>query len=391
MYDTQKQQNKFLNAIVSGMKKIFKYVVRLLEFATTYLIPSFLISYITLYFPTEESWKALCLFAYLLTLIINTVTSRAFYRSVENDLKRYFRITYITYAIIIGYSVFVLATAEANLLLLNFTISSMRAFELFYEKTWLSMLLAHVFMIAVVTVAPLLLRDRDKKNAQFDKVFEESQKVFDKMGMVFNPDELPDVHEEVVVEKNIEEDGKMLFNPDELPDPVMPEEQIQQAIEKKTKWFNKKYKYNQSYEDYTDAKLLFNPNEAFDNSIADAKDDEEHIGLLFDPNESSEQVVNNSSDDNEEYVGLLFDPDEMPEEKTENSIKKEDDEDYVGLLFDPDEVSETEIVKDVKQDEEEPVGLLFDPDELPDIKQELEHKSEEEENFGLLFDPNDPE
>ena len=373
------------------MKKLFKYVVRLLEFATTYLIPSFLISYITLYFPKEESWKALCLFAYLLTLMINAITSRAFYRSVENDLKRYFRITYIAYAIIIGYSVFLLATAEENPLLLNFTISSMRAFELFYEKTWISMLLAHVFMIVVVTVAPLLLRDRDKKNAQFDKVFEESQKVFDKMGMVFNPDELPDVHEEVVVEKNIEEDGKMLFNPDELPDPVMPKEEIQQTIEKKTKWFNKKYKYNQSYEDYTDAKLLFNPNEAFDNSIADAKDDEEHIGLLFDPNESSEQVVNNSSDDNEEYVGLLFDPDELPEEKIQNSIKKSDDEEYVGLLFDPDEISETETIKCVKQDDEEVVGLLFDPDELPDSEQELEHKGEEEENFGLLFDPDNPE
>jgi len=373
------------------MKKLFKYVVRLLEFATTYLIPSFLISYITLYFPKEESWKALCLFAYLLTLMINAITSRAFYRSVENDLKRYFRITYIAYAIIIGYSVFLLATAEENPLLLNFTISSMRAFELFYEKTWISMLLAHVFMIVVVTVAPLLLRDRDKKNAQFDKVFEESQKVFDKMGMVFNPDELPDVHEEVVVEKNIEEDGKMLFNPDELPDPVMPKEEIQQTIEKKTKWFNKKYNYNQNYEDYTDARLLFDPNEAFDNSIADTKDSEEHIGLLFDPNESSEQAVTNSNDDNEEYVGLLFDPDELPEEKTQTGIENSDDEEYVELLFDPDEISETETIEDVKKDEEEAVGLLFDPDELPDIEQELEHKGEEEESFGLLFDPDNPE
>ena len=395
MYDMPKKENRILNAIIATAKKIFKYMVRLLEFATIYLIPSFLVSYITLYFPTEESWKALCLFAYLLTLMINAVTSRVFYRSVENDIKRYLRITYITYAIIIAYSVFMLATSEENILLLNFTISAMRAFELFYSKTWVSLLLAHLIMLIVVTVAPLMLRDRDKKNAQFDKVFEESQKVFDKMGMVFNPDELPDVHEEEpVVEKNIEESGKMLFNPDELPDPIMPEEQIQQAVVQEKKWFGKKYKYkyNHKYEDYTDAKLLFNPNEAFDTQVkADTKDDEEYVGLLFDPDETTEQVVHTDADDNEECVGLLFDPDELPDEEPEQNIKKTDDEEYVGLLFDPDEPLETETIEDVKKDAEEPVGLLFAPDELPDIEENFEPKIEIEDNPGLLFDPDDPE
>lgn len=339
----------------AAFRKIFLVIIRFLEVILIYLVPSFIITYITMYLPKENSWKVLCFFGTLFALFMHWVTARDYYQRLQGSLKKYFLVTNIAYFFMIAFSVLMYVFIEENLLLYNFTLSVIRGFELFYEKTIFSMTLTHVLVFMVYTITPIVLKIKDKKDAKFAKMVAESQDDMDKMGMIFNPDELPDVKAEDPIPHISTEQVGLLFDPDELPDPT---------------------------------KMFFSPPDIADIGYAG--------GLLFNPDEMPEDddiKFHDPTSGEESESGLLFDIDELPD-PAERPVMPLDviDMGYAGgLLFDPDEmpdVPEYEI-ESYKEDE---VGLLFDPDESPKRKErfaKLKDETDIDYAGGLLFNPDE--
>ncbi len=339
----------------AAFRKILLVIIRFLEIVLIYLVPSFVITYITMYLPKENSWKVLCFFGSLFAIFMHWVTARDYYQRLQGSLKQYFIVTNIAYFFMIAFSALMYVFIEENLLLYNFTLSVIRGFELFYEKTIFSMTLTHILVFMVYTITPIVLKIKDKKDAKYAKMVAESQDDMDKMGMIFDPDELPDVKQEDPISQISTEHVGLLFDPEELPDPS---------------------EMLFSPPDVTDigyaGGLLFDPDEMpEDDDIRHHEsllDEEIEEGLLFDIDEFSnfeqEPVMPMDVIDIGYEGGLLFDPDEMPDMPEEEKTNHKEDE--VGLLFNPDEPTEP-VVELITPNDVTDIdyagGLLFNPDE----------------------------
>ena len=332
----------------------FAVILRLTEIFIIYLVPSFIAAYITMYLPKEGSWKMLCFFAFMAAIALHIWCGVDFYRRVEDNLKKYYVISFIMYLPAMAISFLMYAFIDENLLMYNFMFSLTRAFELFYEKTLLSMLICHFCMVVVIGVTPLFLLKGDKEKAELAKLVAESQDTFDEMGMVFDPAELPELPADPDPKSREEKPLGMLFNPDELPDVVEPAVRLTDAVD----------------ETYVGG-LLFDPEEMPDipEEVKEQDIEKKPPRLLFDPDEmpDMEDPIMMVSDpiDGGYMGGLLFDPDEMPEkpETEEGEIK---DNKNRGLLFNPDESPEENNINVFNDgvDMGYVGGLLFDPDEM---------------------------
>lgn len=340
----------------AAFKKIFLVIVRFLEVILIYLVPSFIITYITMYLPKENSWKVLCFFGSLFALFMHWVTARDYYQRLQGSLKQYFIVTNIAYFCMVAFSALMYVFIDENLLLYNFTLSVIRGFELFYEKTVFSMTLTHILVFMVYTITPIVLKIKDKKDAKYAKMVAESQDDMDKMGMIFDPDELPDLQPEEPISQVSTEQAGLLFDPDELPNPT---------------------------------EMFFSPPDMADIGYAG--------GLLFDPDEMPEgdDIKHHESVlDEEGDGGLLFDVDELPDFDQEPVMPVDViDMGYAGgLLFDPDEMPDMPEEEKAAYKENE-VGLLFNPDEPPEpVVGIIAPKDETDIDYagGLLFDPDEP-